>query len=239
MYALMFHLVYTVTAFAAMGLRHNDCHTDNIRILCDPNPNRSNFKLGFQLEDDKTRVYSDLPIVPIFFDFDRMGVDPRRWPKKYQNVCTHQITANNKNSFADIGQGNKSIDGRRDLLIIAIQLYKYLPQDFQTYLLDKVLAGTPQRLKRFNDHLKLNYDNTIIMSQRGYENFIFRTLSDEEAVKLYPRSSAILHDPKFLALCTKKTVYMQKFEYSKYGYTMYSYKNKLNQFSEFNRQFNN
>jgi hypothetical protein len=238
MYALMFQLVYTVTAFATLGLRHNDCHMANIRVLCDPNPNRTNFKLGFELEDGKTRMYSNLPVHLVFFDFDRMGID-KRWPKKYHNVCTYASTDEKFKTFCHIGQCSDSIGGRRDLLILAIQLYNYMPRDFKKYLLDKILAGTPERLERFNDYIRLNYDNTIQFDQMGYENFIFRTLPDEEVVKLYPKSSTILHDPKFLTLCTTKGVYMQKLEHVKYGFTMYSYKNKLSQFKEFTKQFHN
>ncbi len=237
MYALMFHLVYTVTAFAALGLRHNDCHIANIRIVCYPNQNQNqnpaNFRMGFKLQDGKTRVYSTLPIHPVFFDFDRMGVDNQLWPAEYHNVCTHASTP-----YCNIGQCSESIDGRRDLLIIVVNMYNYLHPDLKTYLLDNVLTGTRERLNRFNKYMIYHNDNTIhFVNQQGYENFVFRDLTDDVVVKLYPKSSTILNDPVFLRLCTTKSAYMQKSESVKNNYTMYSYKNKLNKFSEYIRQF--
>lgn len=228
MYALMFQLVYTITAFAALGLRHNDCHTNNVRLLCDPN--RTNFKMGFELEDGKTRIYNTSPVLAVFFDFDRMGVD-RQWSARLRNVCTQA-----NQPYCTLNQCDTSIGGRRDLLILAIQMYNYLLPDFKKYVMDNILSGTPLRFKRLMTYIHF-HNNEVDWARSDYVKFIFTELPDDAVVRIYPTSTEILHDPKFLQLCLTDARFLTTSTSAKKDFTMYSYKNKFSEFNDFIRHF--
>ncbi len=227
-YPLIFQLVYTITAFASAGLRHNDCHMQNIRILCDPN--HTQFKMGFRLDGGKI-IYNTSPVMAILFDFDRMGVD-NRWAEKLRNLCTS--TDGPGTHCTDWNMCDEPIYGCRDLLILVIQAFSIVPLPLKNYFADKILVGNPKARERIHKYMRFTNNRMAVdWPNSKYKEYVFADLSDKDAVDIYPKSVDVLNDPEFLRLCLSSS-YLSETVHNKNQYPIYSYSKNSVDVGKFN-----
>jgi hypothetical protein len=190
---VMFQLVYTIAAFNKMGLRHNDCHTNNVRVVpCPTNP----FKICFKLQ--KTQVYALVPFLTVFNDFDRTSIGtPISDVTKLRNPCT----APGGYYCNYIHQCDAPVGGARDLLIIVFYMYDAMDPELKHYFYQKVFAGTATGKKRVDKYVSFKKDGNINWSKTKHGEFLFTELNDYLLTKTYPGIDSILNDPQFLDLC--------------------------------------
>lgn len=219
-HSIFVQVVYTIAALASVGLRHNDLHLSNIRI---GTQGRKKYKFAFRLPTGRM-LYHATPRVPVILDFDRMGVDTR-WGPQLRNACTmtgHGVCA-------DYNQCDTDLGGRRDLLMVATQMFNDLPLPLREYVRTHILMGTRARDARFREHMSMDNDYCEIdWSDSNYHDFVSVELTDKDAIRLYPGAEDILTDPEFLDIILSD----QRFVFdhvprgdSKDAYTVYSYRN--------------
>ena len=190
---MIFQLIYTIGAFNKMGLRHNDCHTNNIRIVpCPTNP----FKICFKLKN--TQVYAIVPFLAVFNDFDRTSIGmPISDVTKLKNPCT----APGGYYCNYIHQCDAPVGGARDLLIIIFYMYDGMDPELKQYFYQKVFTGTATAKKRLNAFVGFKKDGNVNWSKTDHGSFLFTKLNDYLLTKAYPGVDTILNDPQFLDLC--------------------------------------
>jgi hypothetical protein len=233
-YPLIFQLVYTITAFASVGLRHNDGHMGNIRILCDPK--HTQFRIAFKLGNGKT-IYNTSPVMAVLFDFDRMGVDSQ-WAERFRNLCTN---SENKGIHCnDYNMCDEPIYGCRDLLVLATQSFSIVPKPLKDYFAKKILVHSVEARARFYRYMRLDSTMTQIdWLKSDYYKYVYSELSDKDVVRIYPKSADILHDPEFLQLCLSSS-YLSETVSDKSQYPIYSYPNTrvdVDRFDSFVKRF--
>lgn len=190
---IMFQIVYTVAAFNSMGMRHNDCHTNNIRVVpCPNNP----FKICFKIRD--TQVYALVPFLAVFNDFDRTSIGtPISTVTKLNNPCT----APGGYYCNYIHQCDVPVGGARDLLIVIFYMYDAMDPEMRHYFYNKVFAATPLAKKHLDTFVFFKKDGTVNWSKTKHGEYLFTELNDAKLVKAFPNVDTILNDPDFLNLC--------------------------------------
>lgn len=190
---IMFQIVYTIGAFNKMGMRHNDCHTNNIRMVpCPTNP----FKICFKLKT--TQVYALVPFLTVFNDFDRTSIGtPISDVTKLKNPCT----APGGFYCNYIHQCDAPVGGARDLLIVVFYMYDAMDPELKHYFYKKVFAGTATGKKRLDKNVVFKKDGNVNWSKTKHGEFLFTELNDYLLTKAYPGVDSILNDPEFLNLC--------------------------------------
>ena len=195
---IMFQLVYTVNAFAGIGIRHNDAHTNNIRVVSHPsNPFRICFKL------DNVSVYSLIPFLIVFNDFDRTGISPDAVKAMGgdPNLVNPCATAPKGYYCNGLNQCDTPDGGARDLLTLAFYLFNVVDRLMRDYLYSNVLASTDIAQSRMDKYIVLTRDSQIDYKKSKLDKFLNWELPDSTLIKGYPSAARILNDPLFLKLC--------------------------------------
>lgn len=193
---IYFQTVYTLTAMNRLGLRHNDIHTGNVRILeCNKKP----FKLAYTLKNKI--VYCDTNHLCLLNDFDRSGVSTKLSKKfNIRNLCTeisgYQCT--------HVHQCNTDDGGRRDLVVFSYYVLNYLPRTMRLYVISDILCSTKAAQVHFIKNVVFDDKNvTIDYAKSKNHDFLYFKLSDKQVYKMYPDIEKIVNSNNFLFLCTK------------------------------------
>jgi hypothetical protein len=190
---IVFQTVYTIAAFNKMGMRHNDCHTNNIRIV--PCPNKP-FKICFKLQ--AAQVYALVPFLVIFNDFDRTSIGtPMSDITKIKNPCT----APGGYYCNYIHQCDVPVSGARDLLIAIFYIYDGMDPDLKYYVYHKIFAGTHIARERLNRYVSFTKSGNVNWNKTKHGEFLFTRLNDDMLKKAYPTVDSVLNDLAFLNLC--------------------------------------
>lgn len=190
---IIFQLIYTIGAFNKMGMRHNDCHTNNIRIVpCPTNP----FKICFKVK--KTLVYALVPFLAVFNDFDRTSIgSPISNVTKLKNPCT----APGGYYCNYIHQCDTYVGGARDMLIVVFYTYDGMDPEMRHYFYTKLFTSTSWAKNHLSTYVKFKHTGEIDWTFTAHDKFLYTKLSDNDLVKYFPNVDSILNDPQFLNLC--------------------------------------
>ncbi len=185
--------------FAHMGLRHNDCHTNNVRIV--PSTT-SEFKMAYRLKNKV--VYCKTKHLAVINDFDRMGVEQ---PMKNVAQMTNPCTKTPDGFYCKgLNQCDRQLEGRRDLLIFMYYVYNMLPNVsgqfyVKRYVYSKILAPTPWAREHFEKYIHVNSDGNIDYQHSKSHEFLFINLSDDEILRYYRPIDNVLNDETFIGMC--------------------------------------
>ena len=180
--------------FAHMGLRHNDCHSNNVRIV----PSTSDFKLAYHLK--KKVVYCKTKHLAVINDFDRMGVEQ---PMKNVTQMTNPCTKTPDGFYCDgLNQCDRQLEGRRDLLIFMYYVYNMLPQQYHVrkYVFSTILAPNAWALQHFEKYIRMSSDGNIDYQRSYSHEFLFINLTDQDVLKYYRPIDDVLNDDAFIGM---------------------------------------
>ena len=206
---LYFQVVYTLAMFAHMGLRHNDCHTGNVRIVNRKTP----FKLAYKLK--YRTVYCKTNNIAVVYDFDRMGVNnPVKSVTKITNHCSTSKAPNCVSYY----QCDSLIGGRRDLLIFSYYIFNKVPQMMKDYIYRKILAPTEWAKAHFEKYIAVDANLNINYSLSHPHDFLHTYLSDDNIIKYYTHVNTVLNDDKFIDMCLSGKTHANLNEYKVYSF---------------------
>lgn len=193
---IYFQTIYTLATMSKIGLRHNDIHTGNVRILeCTKKP----FKLAYTLKNKV--VYCDTNHLCLLNDFDRSGISAKLSKKfNIRNLCTETTGYQCKH----VHQCNTDDGGRRDLVIFSYYVLNNLPRTMRLYVISDILCPTKAAQVHFIKNVVFDDKNvTIDYGKSKNHDFLFFKLTDNQVYKMYPDIEKIVNSNNFLFLCTK------------------------------------
>lgn len=193
---IYFQTLYTLTAFSRIGLRHNDIHTGNVRILeCPKNP----FKIAYKLKN--RTIYCKTPHLCLVNDFDRSGISPSLSQKfNIKNLCTEEKGFQCK----IVHQCNRNDAGRRDLVTFSYYILNKLPKTMRLYVLSDILCPTKAAQLHFAKNIVFDVNNaTIDYSKSNNHDFLYYKLTDKQVNMMYQPIETVINSDDFINLCVK------------------------------------
>lgn len=193
---IYFQTLYTLTAFSKIGLRHNDIHTGNVRILeCPKNP----FKIAYKLKN--RTIYCKTPHLCLVNDFDRSGISPSLSKKfNIKNLCTEEKGFQCK----IVHQCNTNDAGRRDLVTFSYYILNKLPKTMRLYVLSDILCPTKAAQLHFAKNIVFDVNNaTIDYSKSNNHDFLYYKLTDKQVNMMYQPIETVINSDDFINLCVK------------------------------------
>lgn len=214
---MFFQIVYTLAAFAKIGLRHNDSHMMNVRVL---ESSSEPFKILYVLRDVK--MYCTTKYMGLLYDFDRTGLyEPVSDVTKIQNPCTLP----DYKYCNDFNQCATDIKSIRDLIISSYNVYNLSPPSLKKFIYHNIFSFTEEATKHFKKYVIFNRNGDIDFVKSKNHLFMFSIFNDNEIVKYYPTIDYILNSPEFISICisssdlTLSTIApVKSSEYAKYSF---------------------
>jgi len=215
---IYFQTLYTLMAMNKLGLRHNDIHTGNVRILeCIKKP----FKLAYTLKNRV--VYIDTSHLCLLNDFDRSGVSSELAKKfNIRNLCTETSGYQCK----QIHQCNTNDGGRRDLIVFSYYILNHLPRTMRLYVISDILCSTKAAQVHFIKYVVFDDKNvTIDYSKSKNHDYLYFKLYEKQIQTMYPNLEKIVNSNDFIFLCTKLSNNLKLKVNDKEEYDVYNYQN--------------
>lgn len=215
-----FQVVYTLAVFNKLGLRHNDIHTGNVRVL---ENSKKPFKIAYTLKD--VVVFCQTPNLMLINDFDRSGLSQHLTEKlKIKNLCTEKDGYQCKY----VHQCNQDIEGKRDLLVFSYYIFNSLPETLRLYVLSEILCSNDEAKKHFIKYVIFD-DKKILIDYEKSKNhdYLYFKLSDKNASKMFPPIESILNNRDFISFCVNLSprLKLNVKNYNDYDVYKYNYNN--------------
>lgn len=215
-----FQVVYTLAVFNKLGLRHNDIHTGNVRVLENL---KKPFRIAYTLKD--VVVFCQTSNLMLINDFDRSGLSQHLTDKlKIKNLCTEKDGYQCKH----VHQCNQNIEGKRDLLVFSYYIFNYLPETLRLYVLSEILCSNDEAKKHFIKYVTFDDKSvTIIYDKSKNHDYLYFKLNDKNASKMYPPIEKILNDRNFISFCVNLSprLKLNVKNYNDYDVYKYNYNN--------------
>ena len=196
MITIYFQTIYTLATMNKIGMRHNDIHTGNVRILeCAKKP----FKLAYTLKNKV--IYCNTKHLCLLNDFDRSGISTGLAKKfNIRNLCTET----NGYQCKYVHQCNTSDGGRRDLIVFSYYILNSLPRTMRLYIISDILCSTKPAQMHFIKYVAFDDKNvTIDYGKSKNHEYLYFKLSEKQIYKMYPDIEKIINSNNFIFLCTK------------------------------------
>ncbi len=190
---IYFQTIFTLAAFAKIGLRHNDCHTNNIRIIdCYKNPFKIAYKLKF------TTIYCTTNHLSILNDFDRTGVYP---PISKLTDIINLCTVKGGYYCEGLNQCDANVGGKRDLLIFSYYMFNTLEKPLRKFIYEKFFTYSPAARAHFTNFIVFDKNKLYIDYAKSYSHeFLFMNLTDKKLFTMYVDIDTFLNYPEFLQI---------------------------------------
>jgi hypothetical protein len=193
---IYFQTLFTLAAFNKIGMRHNDCHLNNIRVV---QSKTTPFYIRYKLKN--VDVYCTTKNLAVLYDFDRCGIESKLVEiVKFKNLCT---TYPNGLVCNTIHQCDTNVAGVRDMLILTYYIFNYLELPMRTFFYEKFFTHNANSKAYFKKYVQFDDKNMLIdLEKSDAHDFLFYNLPDSKLV-MYPSIDTVLNYPHFLEMCAQ------------------------------------